>query len=84
MTHPPGDAPLTARRLRKQEFAGIGCVLEAIGLLLLFLFPIGTVIGVVLLVYGSQKASFWVCDNCHNRLTDKEVRICPVCKATLT
>lgn len=70
---------LTAERVKKTEMAGIGCVLQGIGFVLLFLFPIGTVIGIILVVYGSQKSKFWTCGSCRNRITDKNVKICPTC-----
>ena len=72
---------LSARRKRKNEFAGIGCVLQAFGLVALFFFPIGTVLGLVLLVYGSMKSQYYACGGCGNRLADKDVTMCPTCHA---
>ncbi len=68
-----------AKKKRKAEFAGLGCVIELIGLVLLFVFPIGTVIGIALLIFGSQKAIRLICSDCGN-LVQKESIICPHCK----
>ena len=78
------DDRITAKRKRKSEMAGVGCLIQAIGLVLLFFFPIGTFIGVILLIYGSMKSVYWVCSNCGNRLADKNVKMCPTCKARLS
>lgn len=75
---------IVAKRKRKSEMAGVGCLIQGIGLGLLFFFPYGTLIGVVLLIYGSTKSIYLVCSNCGNRLTDKNVKICSVCKAHLS
>ena len=75
---------IVAKRKRKTEMAGVGCLIQAIGLAALFFFPIGTFIGVVLLIYGSMKSVYLVCSNCGNRLADKNVKMCPTCKASLS
>ena len=74
---------MEAERIRKSEFVGIGCVFQAIGIALLFFFPIGTFIGVVLFVYGWIKSVHWVCGNCRNPLADGDVRVCPACHANI-
>lgn len=82
---------LTAKRERKSEFAGVGCVIQGAGLLAPFIgalagtagFAIGLVIMLALLVAGSMKSSKWVCGHCRNPLATKDVRICPACRATL-
>jgi len=75
---------MQATRKKKVQQAGAGCLVQGVGLLLLFLFPIGTVIGLVLLVVGSQMAIYWTCSACGNRLADKGVLVCPTCKAELS
>ena len=47
----------------------LGCLIMVVGLILLFIFPpIGTVIGVVLiligLITGSRAKYYWVCTEC--------------------
>lgn len=82
----------TARRERKSEFAGVGCVIQGLGLLSPFVLgallgAVGAVIGVIMLValffLGSAKSSRWVCGHCKNPIASKDVQICPVCKANL-
>jgi hypothetical protein len=68
---------------RKNEFAGTGCAIQGLGLLLVWWWPIGTVLGLGLLIYGSIKSGYFVCGNCGNRIADREVRMCPVCKSRL-
>src|SRR5438105_15204944 len=53
-----------AKKKRHSEFIGAGCLVQAIGIVLLFFFPIGTLIGVVLLIYGSGLAIKWRCGHC--------------------
>lgn len=76
----PG-APPTARLKKRTEFAGTGCVIQGLGLLLLWFWPIGTLLGLVLFVAGSVKSVYRVCGACGNRVADRHVKICPVCKA---
>jgi len=79
----PTAAPLVAKRESKSEMAGVGCLIQVVGLAVIWIWPIGTVFGVVLLIYGSMRAQFYRCGNCKNRLTDKAVKLCPSCGATL-
>jgi len=72
--------PLVTRKKIKSEFAGSGCLIQAVGLILLFVFPIGTIIGIPLLIYGGISANKLVCKNCGNPVT-KAAKICPVCHA---
>ncbi|MFM2199530.1 MAG: hypothetical protein RLZZ505_2962 [Verrucomicrobiota bacterium] len=79
-----------AKRKRKSEFAGVGCVFQGIGLLAPFVggalagvpgMVIGGIALVVLFIAGSAKSQRWVCGNCGNPLFDKSVTICPACKS---
>ena len=79
----PPNETIIAKRKRKSETAGTGCVIQVIGLVAFFFFPIGTILGIVLFIYGSSKSIYLICSNCGNRLSDKHVKICPVCKAVL-
>ena len=72
-----------AYRKRKTEFAGPGCLVQAFGLLLLFFFPIGTVIGLILLVVGGAMSVKLICSNCGNRV-EKTSTLCPTCKEPLS
>lgn len=71
-----------AKKVKKTEFAGTGCLLQGFGLLLLFFFPIGTIAGVGLLLYGSIKSTKLICGACGNRI-EKTANLCPTCKAAL-
>jgi len=86
------DAGTSAKREKKTEFAGAGCLLQLIGIIAPFAFgallgTTGAVIGLVVLIalfiYGSTKAIKWRCGSCKNPLDSKSVTICPVCKAHL-
>lgn len=52
----------------RETKTGLGCLLFIIGLILLFFFPIGTIIGALIivigLVVGSQGKAYWVCRDC--------------------
>jgi len=72
--------PIITRKKIKTEFAGSGCLIQGIGLILLFLFPIGTIIGIPLLIVGGISANKLVCKSCGNPVT-KAAKICPTCKA---
>lgn len=65
----------------KYEFAGKGCAIQGIGLILLFFFPIGTLAGFGLLIWGSMQSKTFRCGNCGNRIESKQVKMCPTCKA---
>lgn len=72
-----------ARVIRKTEFVGVSSLVQLVGLVLLFFFPIGTIMGVVLIVVGSSMSVKWACSACGNRVADKGVRLCPCCQAPL-
>ncbi len=78
------DENIPAKRKRKTEMAGVGCLIQTIGFVSLFFFPIGTFLGVILLIYGSMKSTYFTCSNCGNRLSDKNVKICSTCKASFS
>ena len=82
----------TAELKRYSEVAGTGCLLQLLGLIAPFLLgavmgPIGIVFGVILLVVlllvGSRAAIKFKCGNCGNPVADKDVTMCPTCRATL-
>lgn len=68
----------------KSETMGLGCLLQLIGICLLFWFPIGTIMGICLLLMGSRAARKPICGNCRNLLSSRSVSICPACHAILT
>lgn len=94
-TLPPSSQqqrPSTAHQVKKSEFVGIGAAVQAVGCLAFLggavlcttvlgvLFGIvGIIIGLLLLIIGGRMAIKLVCSNCGNKLSGKEVKICPVC-----
>lgn len=62
---------------------GWGCLVQIIGIILLFIFPVGTVIGILLLVIGQRISFKYLCPNCNNKLDNSKVRLCPTCKVEL-
>jgi hypothetical protein len=69
---------ITAKRIKKTEFAGVGCVAQIAGLILC-LTLYGAILGIPLIIVGSQMSKKWSCSNCGNRLADRGVKICSVC-----
>jgi len=67
----------------KSMSLGWGCLVQIIGIVLLFFFPIGTIIGILLLIIGQRLSFKYVCPHCNNKLDNNKVRICPTCKADL-
>ena len=74
---------MVARRKRYHQKKGSNILLALLGFILLFVFPIGTVFGVLLLAAASRGKIGWRCGNCGNPLADKEVLMCPACTARL-
>lgn len=81
-----------ARREKVNHFAGAGCLIQGAGLLAplilgaiggLLGFVVGIPVALVLLLAGSRKSVTWRCGHCKNPVADPDVRMCPVCRATL-
>lgn len=68
--------------INKRQTSGAGLALELVGFILLFFFPLGTVFGIAFLIYGFSTSKKNVCSKCGNKIEDKDVKICPVCKAS--
>jgi predicted RNA-binding Zn-ribbon protein involved in translation (DUF1610 family) len=67
----------------KTEFAGVGAAIQAVGLLSCFIaFPVGIIVGVMLIVIGARMAIRLFCSNCGNRVENREVKMCAVCHTT--
>jgi len=82
----PTATPPQARRIKKTEMAGKGCLIQAVGLAIIgggFVFWPLFIPGVVLLIYGSAASVRYVCSACGNRLEEKGATMCPTCHATL-
>jgi hypothetical protein len=72
-----------ATKKKVGESMGAGCVVQIIGLIFLFLFPIGTLLGIVLLVWGHRLSYKWQCSRCGSDVP-KEGVVCPKCQATFS
>ncbi len=78
-----------ARIKRKSELAGMGCLIQVIGLalpvigLLIAFIPgaiVGGILGLVMFAVGSRKALKYICGECGNPVDSKRVKLCPACK----
>jgi len=77
------DAPdLEAKIKYKAKTGSGGCLIALIGLVCLFYFPIGTIIGILLILIGNSWASYYACGNCGNEVKN-DATLCPGCHAKL-
>ena len=74
---------MTAQKKWKGELTGTGCLIQGIALILLFFFPIGTIIAVPVFIAGSIKSRVLKCSNCGTKLAGRFVKTCPGCNADL-
>ncbi len=73
----------------RSSMAGAGCVIQGLGLLslLVALATFATIVGPIvfgilglwLLVLGSQKSQWFECSDCGTKLANKKLTICPSC-----
>lgn len=68
------------KKQTKYEFAGVSSLVQLVGFVALWFFPIGTIAGVVLLMIGSALSKKFRCSECGNNV-GKESRLCPHCNA---
>jgi ribosomal protein L37AE/L43A len=56
------------KNVKDSTGAGLGCVVALLGFALLFMFPFGTIIGIMLMIasasMGHSKKKIWQCDTC--------------------
>jgi len=76
---PGGSARI--ERARRTNLGGLA--IEVLGLCLLLFWPLGTLVGLILLVAGHQASKAWRCGACRNFVADSKVRICASCRAHL-
>jgi hypothetical protein len=89
---PPAVQQSVKASIRKaSSFAGVGCLLQGIGVVC-FILAIVTVktpilpiilgiLGLWLSFYGSRKASWYECSLCGGKLSHAHVSVCPHCNA---
>lgn len=58
---------------------GVGCLIQIVALAVIFFFPIGTMLGIVLLIVGHSAAYHLECFTCGTKLNSKRVSVCPGC-----
>lgn len=76
---------------KRTSFAGVGCLLQGLGLvsLVLGIATFATVLGPIvffllglwLIVAGSRRSQWWECSACGTRLARKKVEVCPNCRS---
>ena len=77
------EAPeIIARITYKARTGGGGCLIALIGLACLFYFPLGTLVGILLILIGNYWASYYACGHCGNEVKS-DAKLCPSCQATL-
>lgn len=81
--HLPGHAQVIAPRVWRRRTSPPGLAMEIGGFLLLMWFPIGTILGFVLIVVGYRQSRRLVCGNCERDLPNETLRRCPSCKSAL-
>ncbi|PLX98928.1 MAG: hypothetical protein C0623_10670 [Desulfuromonas sp.] len=57
-------------------------MLEIVGLIAIFFFPIGTVIGIILLIVGARMTYQLICTECGNKII-RTTKLCPTCGSDL-
>ncbi|MEI6205395.1 MAG: hypothetical protein WCP20_01300 [Desulfuromonadales bacterium] len=72
-----------AQITEKYELLGIGSLLILIGILSLSALPIGTIIGIFLIIWGVNLSKIYRCTSCGNRVESKEILVCPSCREKL-
>jgi hypothetical protein len=85
-------AAATATKDRKSELAGVGCLVQLIGLAIVLCgIPFGAgglvfsiLVGLAVMVVGGRMAHKYLCSHCGNRVQEKTARICAACGAHFT
>jgi hypothetical protein len=69
-----------AEKIKKTEFAGVSSIVQLVGAIALFVFPIGTVAGIILIIIGSNMSQRYTCSECAEKV-EKAARRCRHCGA---
>jgi tRNA A-37 threonylcarbamoyl transferase component Bud32 len=69
-----------ARKIKKGEFLGIGCAIQAVGLACFAIPYVGLILGVILLIIGGRQALKVVCSAC-GREASADAQECFGCRA---
>jgi len=60
-----------------------GALLILVGIVLLFAWPFGTIIGIILIIVGANSGNGYRCSDCGNKIDSKQVKMCQTCKAQI-
>jgi DNA-directed RNA polymerase subunit RPC12/RpoP len=77
-----------AQKRRSSEFRGKGALVQLLAVVLFFLIASYTgglsalVVAATLFFIGSYMSMSWVCGTCGNKLSHKNVEMCPTCRST--
>lgn len=74
----------TAKRTTNWEFQTLGCVVQLVGVALLFVFPFGTIVGAFMVLLGNGFGPRSRCGACRSLLPSREAVVCAACGAELT
>jgi DNA-directed RNA polymerase subunit RPC12/RpoP len=74
---------LTVQAVKKRvgQNTLVSICLGLVGVALLFAIPIGTFVGIILIGAAVSISGKWICSSCGNKISGKEVKICPHCKS---
>lgn len=63
------------KKSKESKSSASGCIVLIIGLICLVFFPIGTIIGIILILvglsYATKKRGLWVCKGCGSQIERK-------------
>ena len=79
----PGHLQGVATKRKTRVNTRYGVAMEIVGFLLLLWYPIGTVIGPILVFFGWRKNNALRCSNC-NEPTTAAATQCPKCRAAFS
>lgn len=77
----PGDLQSVASIVTRRGKNPRGLAMEIAGLILLFFYPWGTCLGIVLLFFGWRRSVRLACSVCNTAIENQSARRCPNCKA---
>src|SRR5438552_14590796 len=81
----PQPPPATARKRRKSEFLGKGALIQLLAIALFFVVApyagglVAFIVALILFVIGSSMSSSWICVACGNKLSGRNIKVCPTC-----
>ena len=68
----------------KIEFFGWGGFVQLLGICVLWWFPLGTVIGIILFGVGHVLSKKTLCSRCGTIIANKDAKLCPMCQCSFS